>query len=73
MSSLKGKIDTAFGKAKEKVGYVIGSDKMQAEGAAQAVRGKAESAVSEKADANRKESTTKCRRFENFPRITASS
>ena len=54
MSSLKCKIDTAVGKAKEKVGYVLGSDKMQAKGAAQAVRGKAESAVSEKADAIRK-------------------
>ena len=39
MSSLKGKIDTAVGKAKEKVGYVIGSDKMQTKGAAPAVRG----------------------------------
>jgi uncharacterized protein YjbJ (UPF0337 family) len=50
MSELKGKMDTAIGKAKEKVGYAVGSDELQAKGAAQAVKGKAETAISEKAD-----------------------
>jgi uncharacterized protein YjbJ (UPF0337 family) len=42
---IKGAVDTAVGKAKEKAGYVIGSDKLQAKGAAQAVKGKVETGV----------------------------
>lgn len=54
MGSLKGQIDKTVGKAKEKVGYAIGSDKLQAEGAAQALKGKAETEISKKADKVRK-------------------
>jgi uncharacterized protein YjbJ (UPF0337 family) len=50
MGALKGKFDTVVGKAKEKVGYAVGSDELQAKGAAQAVKGKVESAVSDKAN-----------------------
>lgn len=54
MGTLKGTIDKAVGKAKEKVGYAIGSDKLQAKGAAQALKGKAETEISKKADKVRK-------------------
>ena len=42
---IKGAVNTAVGKAKEKAGYVIGSEKLQAKGAAQAVKGKVETGV----------------------------
>lgn len=54
MGVLKGEIDKAVGKAKEKIGYAIGSDKLQISGAAQALKGKAESEVSRRADKVRK-------------------
>ena len=54
MGMLKGQIDKAVGKTKEKIGYAIGSDKLQVEGAAQALKGRAETEVSKKADKVRK-------------------
>lgn len=42
---IKGAVDTAVGKVKEKAGYVLGSEKLQAKGAAQAVKGKVETGV----------------------------
>jgi uncharacterized protein YjbJ (UPF0337 family) len=54
MGALKGKLDTAIGKTKEKIGYATGDDKLQAKGAAQALKGKAESELSKKADDVRK-------------------
>lgn len=54
MGMLKGKIDKAVGKTKEKIGYAIGTDKLQVEGAAQSLKGRAETGVSKKADKVRK-------------------
>jgi uncharacterized protein YjbJ (UPF0337 family) len=42
---IKGAVDTAVGKAKEKAGYAIGSEKLQAKGLAQAVKGKVETGI----------------------------
>ncbi|HVZ05640.1 CsbD family protein [Hyphomicrobium sp.] len=42
---IKGAVDTAVGKAKEKVGHAIGSDKLQAKGVAQILKGKAETGM----------------------------
>ena len=54
MGALKGKLDEAIGKTKEKIGYATGNDQLQAKGAAQALKGKAESEISKKADKVRK-------------------
>jgi uncharacterized protein YjbJ (UPF0337 family) len=54
MGTLKGEVNKAVGKAKEKIGYAIGSDKLQISGAAQALKGKAETEVSRGADKVRK-------------------
>jgi uncharacterized protein YjbJ (UPF0337 family) len=42
---VKGAVDKAIGKAKEKVGSAIGSDKLQAKGTAQNIKGHAEIGV----------------------------
>lgn len=42
---IKGTVDKAIGKAKEKVGSAIGSDKLQAKGMAQNIKGHAEIGV----------------------------
>lgn len=42
---IKGAVDTAVGKVKEKMGYVVGSEKLQAKGVAQTLKGKAETGI----------------------------
>jgi uncharacterized protein YjbJ (UPF0337 family) len=42
---IKGAVDKAIGKAKEKVGSALGSEELQAKGLAQNVKGHAESGV----------------------------
>ena len=39
---LKGHANEALGKAREKLGYTLGSDEMQAKGVAQTLKGKAQ-------------------------------
>ena len=51
---IKGVANEAAGKAKETVGRVVGSDKMQAEGMAQHVKGEAQKAVGDAKDAVKK-------------------
>jgi uncharacterized protein YjbJ (UPF0337 family) len=51
---IKGYADKTIGKAKEKVGNVTGSDRLQAEGVAQTIKGKAEVAVGQAKDQAKK-------------------
>ena len=42
---IKGAADQAIGKVKEGVGHVVGSDRLEAEGEVQQIKGKVESAT----------------------------
>ncbi len=51
---IRGAVDKAVGKAKEKVGSAIGSEKLQAKGIAQNIKGHAESGIGKTKDGLKK-------------------